>query len=396
MAVRAAPTPRAVASVDLSAITANCERLRRALDSAELCAVVKADGYGHGIVESAQAAVAGGASWLAVVTGEEALTLREAGLDQRLLVMAPLRPGELCDAIGIGAELTAWRPDQVREIGAAAAALGSAAPLHIKLDTGMGRFGARDPRDALACIELALATEGVVPVAVWTHFATADEPESAYFDLQLARFSEFVEQARAIEPTLMAHAANSAACLRDRASQFDMVRCGIAIYGLDPLHEDASAHDLRPALSLSSYVAELRPFAPGDSAGYGRRFVADRATWLATVPIGYGDGWRRHLSGAADALIGGRRYPQVGTVSMDSITVDAGPDPRFEIGEAVTLIGAQGGERITTEEVARRCGTINYEITCGLARRVRREYTAHPGPAGRGAGSAGHEAVPRS
>jgi alanine racemase len=170
------------------------------------------------------------------------------------------------------------------------------------------------------------------------------------------------------------HAANSAAALRDPRSHFDMVRCGIAVYGMDPFHEDPGAHGLEPALTLRSWVAAVRRFEAGDSAGYGRRWTAEEPTWVATVPIGYGDGWRRALSNNCDVLIGGRRHPLVGTVSMDSVTVALGPETDVQGGDEVVLIGPQGDERILAEEVARRLDTINYEITCGLSPRVRREH----------------------
>jgi alanine racemase len=172
----------------------------------------------------------------------------------------------------------------------------------------------------------------------------------------------------------VAHAANSAAALRDPASHFDMVRCGIAIYGMDPFHEDPAAHGLEPALSLHSWVAAVRRFEPGDSAGYGRRWTAAERCWVATVPIGYGDGWRRGLTNDCDVLIRGRRHPVVGTVSMDSVTVALGAGTDVEVGDPVVLIGSQGEDRILAEEVARRLGTINYEVTTGLLPRVRREH----------------------
>ena len=176
-------------------------------------------------------------------------------------------------------------------------------------------------------------------------------------------------------PELLAHAANSAATLRDPSCQFDMVRCGVAIYGLDPFARDPAARGLEPALELGSYVAEVKLCEEGRSAGYGRHFVAEQDTHLGIVPVGYGDGWRRGLSNNADVLIAGRRYPLVGTVSMDSIAVDLGPeDAACMRGERAILIGFQGSERITAEEVARRLDTINYEITCGLTARVPRVY----------------------
>jgi alanine racemase len=173
---------------------------------------------------------------------------------------------------------------------------------------------------------------------------------------------------------LIVHAANSAAALREPGSHFGMVRCGIAVYGMDPFHGDPAAHGLEPALTLRSWVAAVRRFAPGDSAGYGRRWTAREATWVATVPIGYGDGWRRALTNDCDVLVRGRRHPLVGTVSMDNVTVALGPDTDVRVGDEVVLIGRQGQERILAEEVARRLGTINYEVTCGLSARVSREH----------------------
>ena len=201
-----------------------------------------------------------------------------------------------------------------------------------------------------------------------THFATADERGDTFMDEQLARFRDWAEPLRERFPDAVVHAANSAATLRDPATHFDMVRPGVAIYGLDPFGEDPSAHELEPALALVTKVLAIKDAAPGESAGYGRRFVAREPTQLATLPIGYGDGWRRALTNNADVLIGGRRFPLVGTVSMDNITVDLGLDSGVQVGDEAVLIGAQGPERILAEEVARRLDTINYEVTCALTR----------------------------
>src|SRR5205085_4479335 len=188
---------------------------------------------------------------------------------------------------------------------------------------------------------------------IWTHFATADEPGDEHFPDQLRHFAALANEVRAGYPGTIAHAANSAATLRDPASHFDLVRCGVAIYGLDPFQRDPAEQGLTPALSLHSYVAAVKRFNAGESAGYGRTWKARAPTCVATVPIGYGDGWRRALSNNADVLIGGRRHPLVGTVSMDNITADLGPDTEVQPGDEVVLIGAQGGERILAEEVAR-------------------------------------------
>ena len=343
---------RALARIDLGAIERNCRRLPK-----PLCAVVKADGYGHGAVTSAHAALAGGAEWLAVATADEAAELRAAGIDARVLVMGALTSEELGVAVEADADVVAWT-DEVAD----------AAPrMHVKLDTGMGRLGTKDRELAL---RLAARPNAV---GLMSHFATADESGDEHFPAQLAAFREFVDEVGRDE--LLAHAANSAAALRDPASHFDMVRCGIAIYGMDPFHEEPATHALEPALSLLSWVASIRRLDAGESAGYGRRWRADEPTWLATVPIGYGDGWRRGLTNNADVLIRGRRHPLVGAVSMDNVTVALGRDTDVELGDEVVLIGRQGNERILAEDVARRLGTINYEVTTGLLPRVRRAPT---------------------
>ena len=194
-----------------------------------------------------------------------------------------------------------------------------------------------------------------------THFATADERDDDFFGEQRARFDAWARPLRERHPGLVLHAANSAALLRDAASHYDLVRAGVAIYGLDPFQEDAAARELEPALELVSYVAEIKPCAPGESAGYGRRFVAEADTVIATVPIGYGDGVSRALTNNAELLVGARRFPLVGTVSMDNVTLELGADGAgVQIGDEALLIGAG----LPAEEMARRLGTINYEITC--------------------------------
>jgi alanine racemase len=365
---------RAVARVNLAAIQRNCERLRRELrDGVQLCAVVKADAYGHGVLACAQAALAGGASWLAVATGEEALALHEHSLAAaRLLVMGALTPAELRCALAADADVVAWDERDLRALARA-----GGGRVHVKLDSGMGRLGTRDPEQASRVLGAAANLESVQPVGAMTHFATADEhDDDGFFAAQLEAFSRWALPASERDNALLLHAANSAAVLRDERSHFDMVRCGIAVYGMDPFGEDAAQRELEPALELSSYVAEVKRCATGQSAGYGRRFVATGDTTLAVLPIGYGDGWRRGLSNNADVLIEGRRFPLVGTVSMDNITVDVGShsDPQRLLGQRAILIGRQGEEQITAEEVAARLGTINYEITCGLTPRVARAY----------------------
>jgi alanine racemase len=440
---------RAAAEVDLSAIRRNVERLHGELRSgAELCAVVKADGYGHGAVPAARAALAGGATRLAVATAEEAAELRRGGLAEvPILVMGALSAEELPVAVAAGAEVVAWDERFVeqaareahrrfgasqtskgagasrlpfgagrsaegagtgrrfgasqtskgagasrlpfgagrsaegagtgRRFGASQTSKGAGAsrlPVHVKLDTGLGRLGTRQRRQAVAVARAVAEAEGLKLAGLMTHFATADG-DLDFARRQLAAFVPFVEEVRAMAPGhLCVHAANSAAVLRLPEAHFDMVRCGIAIYGSDPMNEDPDAFGLEPALTLASYVAAVKAAAPGDSAGYGRRYIAAEPTWLATLPIGYGDGVARRLTNNCDVLIGGRRHPLVGTVSMDNITVDLGPEPVASVGDRAVLIGRDGPERITAEEVARRLDTISYEVLCAISRRVPRVY----------------------
>ena len=372
-------TARVVARVDVGAIERNTARLRRALArGTELCAVVKADGYGHGALPAARAALAGGASWLAVATAGEALALRAGGIaDAVILVLGALTPAELDGALSARADVVAWREGFV----AAVAARGGGR-IHVKLDTGMGRLGTRDPAEAGRVLAAAAAAPSVQAVGAMTHFATADERGDAFFAEQLARFTAWVQEIRPAHADVVVHAANSAATLRDGASHFDMVRTGVGLYGLDPFGADPATHGLEPALTLESRVAAVKPIAPGQSAGYGRRFVARTPTHLATLPVGYGDGWRRALTNNADVLLRGMRRPLVGTVSMDNVTVDVGSPPATAVGEPAVLVGAQGDQRILAEEVARRLGTINYEVTCGLLPRIPRLHHRDGEPRG--------------
>ena len=207
---------------------------------------------------------------------------------------------------------------------------------------------------------------------VWTHFATADELDSDFFDEQLSRFAEVAAAVKAEFPAVTVHAANSAAVFREPRSHFDMARCGVAVYGLDPFQGDPAERGLGPALSLRSYVADVKRFGPGASAGYGQSWRAEGETWVGVLPLGYGDGVRRGLSNNAEVLVRGRRHPLVGTVSMDNVTIDLGAETEVEPGDEAVLIGSQGEEAILAEEVAARLGTINYEVTCGISARVPR------------------------
>jgi alanine racemase len=365
---------RAVARIDFDAIRANCARLKAELaDGAELCAVVKADGYGHGADGCANAALAGGASRLAVATATEAEQVGRRLQHIPLLTMGALTAEEVDVVLSAGSEVAVWREGFRGLLADRARAQGRPARVHVKHDSGMGRLGNPDPEEVLALVRACDADPNLDLAGVWTHFATADEPDSAFFEEQLRRFEAVVAAVRAEFPAVVVHAANSAAVFRDSRSHFDMARCGVAIYGLDPFQGDPAAHGLAPALSLRSYVADVKRFPAGASAGYGQRWSAPTETWVGVVPIGYGDGFRRGLSNNAEVLVRGKRVPLVGTVSMDNVTIDLGPETEVEPGDEAVLIGTQGEEAILAEEVAARLETINYEVTCGISSRVPRQ-----------------------
>jgi alanine racemase len=390
---------RAVARIDLGALRANCERLRAELGDARLCAVVKANGYGHGAVDAARAAVAGGASALAVATATEAAEIAGAGVagvrasvgrtampginfvgrsstesGTDLLTLGALTDEEVDVALGAGSDLAVWTPGFLDVVAARARALGRPARVHVKHDSGMGRLGTFDGEEVVRLARAVAADPDLELAGVWTHFATADEPDDdeGYFFEQLARFEPVAEAVHAEHPGVTVHAANSAAVFRSERSHFDMARCGVAIYGLDPFQLDPAERGLAPVLSLCSHVAAVKRFPAGQSAGYGRRWRAPRHTWVGVVPLGYGDGVRRALTDNCDVLVGGRRHPLVGTVSMDNLTIDLGPVTEVEPGAEAVLIGRQGEEEIRAEEVAARLDTINYEVTTAILPRVPR------------------------
>ena len=367
---------RALAAINLAATQRNAARLHAGLTGgAALCAVVKARASGHGAVPVARAALAGGASSLAVATAHEALELRDAGLTEvPVLVLGALSEAELSVALAARAQVVAWDGRFVEQVARAAPGPGAPVRVHVKLDSGLGRLGTRDVGAGLAVAKSIHAHPGLALHGAMTHLATADD-DPEFVAVQLAAFAPFLAVVRRVTPVL-AHAANSAATLRHPESHFDMVRCGIALHGCDPRNDDPAPLGLEPALELHSFVAAVKRAAPGESVGYGRRFRAARETWIATLPIGYADGLRRAHTNNGSVLIAGTRYPMVGTVSMDNVSVELGPgrEPPVAVGESAVLIGRSGGERITVEELARQTGTINHEALCAISERVTRRW----------------------
>jgi alanine racemase len=369
---------RAEARIDLEALRHNCARLRSLIGpGVELCPVLKADGYGHGAADCAPAAISAGSDRIAVATAREALQVRAVDAGVPILVLGALAPGEVEVAVAAGADVSIWDPGFLAAVEGRAKTAGKVIGVHVKYDTGMGRLGNVDPEVVLALSRSVSASPFLSLEAVWTHFATADEADSTFMELQTARLSELAGRVRAEFPAIKVHAANSAALISDPATHFDLVRPGVAVYGMDPFGRDPARHDLRPVFSFHSYVATVKRFEPGMSAGYGRSWTASQPTTVVTVPVGYGDGVRRALSNRGEVLIGGRRHPIAGTVSMDNITVEVG-DGEVSVGDEVTLVGAQGSEAITAEQVASVLDTINYEVTCGISPRVPRRVTESP------------------
>ena len=325
---------RSEITIDLAALRANVTRMREAAAPAELWAVVKADAYGHGMLDAARASLEAGASLLCVVTAQEGEAVRASFPEARILVMAPLSAGE--DEIARDARL---------EVAVSSPRMPEGLDLHLKVDTGMGRWG-MSPAEART-----VPRERVV--GLMSHLATADEKDLSFAREQVSRFAELVD-----EFGVPAHIGNSAATLALPEARFDAVRSGVALYGLSPFGRDPDDDGLRPVLSWRSYVAVAKTLAPGESAGYGRRFVASAPTRIGVVPVGYGDGFRRGLTGT-EVVVGGTRRPVVGTISMDALVVELDDE---EEGAPVTLIG----DGVLAEEHARRLGTINYEVTTGI------------------------------
>jgi len=323
---------RSEITIDLGAVRRNVRRLRAVLDRTELWAVVKADGYGHGAADVAGAALDEGAQALCVATVAEALELRPEFPGVRILVMGPSGGREIAQAREADLELAVWDeaiPEGVR--------------VHLKLDTGMGRWGLSE-----------LPALSAEVVGLMSHLATADSDKD-FARTQIERF----EQATAAYPHLIRHIANSAAALRIPGAHFDAARCGVAIYGLSPFGEPPASDGLEPALRWDSHLAQVRHLAPGESTGYGRRFVADEPTWLGIVPVGYADGFRRDLTGT-QVRVAGEPRRVVGTVSMDALAVEL--DRELPVGTPVTLVG----HGVLLEDHARVADTINYELATGI------------------------------
>ncbi|HEY6532471.1 MAG TPA: alanine racemase [Acidimicrobiales bacterium] len=368
------------ADVDLGAVAHNVAALRQVVPGGLLCAVVKADGYGHGAIAVSEAAVAAGADWLAVALVEEAAVLRKAGIQAPILLLSPPRLADLAAAVRYDLRVCVHSREWVEALAGAAREQGKVAQVHLKVDTGMNRVGVC-PADALAVAEEIHRRPELYLEGVFTHCAVADEPDNPFTDVQLDRFDAVLDQLAdaGIHPDLR-HAANSATAILHPRGRYDMIRAGISVYGIPPAPGLGEELGLRPAMSLRAEVSMVKRVPAGEGVSYGLRHRIERESTVATVPIGYADGVPRRLGLTGGCvLVGGRRRPIVGVVTMDQLMVDCGDEP-VAVGDEVVLLGCQGDEQITAEEWAGMLDTIAYEIVCGIGPRVPRHYeaAAHP------------------
>lgn len=359
------------AEVDLGAIQNNVHYIQTHT-GVQVLAVVKANAYGHGAVPVALAALRGGATWLGVARDDEALELRRAGLECPILLLGHTPPGRYEEMIANRVSLTVWEEEHLRIAAASAKRVGEPARLHLKVDTGMSRLGVQ-PQEAVAVARTMSETDGLLFEGLFTHFARADEADPEPSDLQERNLNDVLEALNAAElrPSLV-HAANSASSLTRPSVYHNMVRLGIAMYGLHPSTECPLPEEFHPALTWKTVLSQVKTLPPGRGVSYGHEYTTTAEERIGTVPVGYADGFRR--TGGNRALVRSRDVPIVGRVCMDQIMLQLDSVPEAQEGGEVVLIGKQEGSRITAEDVAQRWGTINYEVTCGIAARVPRIY----------------------
>lgn len=373
------------AEIDLAAVRHNVQALRR-ISGTDLCAVVKADGYGHGAVAIANAALEAGAEWLGVAVSEEGMELRRSGITAPVLVLSEPTADEMVLATSNGLPFAVYTQEGITAAENAARQTGRVADVHLKVDSGMHRVGA-EPADVPVLARAITESPHLHLGSVWTHLAVADgvtEEDRAFTAHQVDLYNEvlFNVAASGIDVP-MRHAANSAGAIAYPDARFDMIRCGIALYGqppapeLVPLLGDLGV-DLKPVLSLKAQVSQVRELDAGERPSYGRRRALPEDSTVAVIPVGYADGLpRAYFERGGTVLVGGRRRPLAGTVTMDQTVVDCGPDSGVAVGDEVVLIGSQGRETLTATDWAEVLGTISYEVLCGIGQRVPRVLVDH-------------------
>ena len=359
--------------IDLSAIRHNVGVMRACLDGdVRFLAVVKADGYGHGAVQVARAALEAGAYMLAVAIPDEGVQLRQAGIDAPVLVLGGIDPDAAPCVAEYDMTQAVFDEERIMALERAGEKLGKTVQVHLKLDTGMSRIGVRTKEEAQRLARLIDGLAHVHLTGCFTHMATADEDDGGRTLVQLERFSALCDAIAEVHPgPIIRHAANTACIFRYPQAHFDMVRGGIALYGYPPVDE---AKGLRPAMRWVTRGMYVKTIHPGDRVSYGGLFEAEKETRVMTVPVGYADGYRRGLTGKGCVLVRGQRAPILGRVCMDQIMVDVTDIPGAGAGDEVVLLGAQGDEMIDAQEMAEWIGTISYEVICSPSRRVPRVY----------------------
>ncbi|HHV64683.1 MAG TPA: alanine racemase [Peptococcaceae bacterium] len=360
------------AEIDLGALKRNYQRLQKFTDS-EIMPVVKADAYGHGAVEVVGVLRKLGVKRFGVAFLEEALELRKHYRDISIMVIGPTLPeySEILVQEEIIPEI--FQVEQAEALSQAAIKLQKTARLHVKIDTGMGRIGFKD--NALEDIQRIARLPGIFVEGIYTHLATADSKDLTYAFEQLRIFDDLYQKLKTKSINIpLRHAANSAAILQLPTSHYELCRPGIVLYGLLPMEHFGQEAGFEPVMSLKAKIAHLKTIYPGESVSYGRTFIAEQPTRVATLPIGYADGLRRSLSNRGDVLIKGQRAPIIGKICMDQTMVDVSKIEGVKVGDEVTLLGRDGSEVITADELAEHCDTISYEIFCGFSKRVPRIY----------------------
>jgi len=363
------------AEIDLSAVKHNLKEAAKTVgEQVKIMAVVKANAYGHGAERVAKAACEAGACCLGVALPEEGIQLRKAGIEQPILILAESSCDFIPQVLENDLTATLFSIESAKALSDGAVKQGIVAKVHVKVDTGMNRVGLQ-PEKVPSFMREIRGYPGIDVEGIFTHFSEADNPESDYTDYQLKRFKALIEElaGEGICPPIK-HAANSAAVYLHPDSYFDMVRIGISMYGLHPSEATKGLVDLKPALSLKARITFVKDLAHGEGVSYSRTYRATCDTKIGTVPAGYGDGYSRLLSNKAQVIIGGRRYPAVGNICMDQFMVDIGPDTTVKVEDEVVLIGRQGSEEVSADDIAAILGTINYEVVCMINTRVPRVY----------------------
>ncbi len=372
---------RVCARIDLDAIEENLERMKDHIsEKTRIMPVIKADGYGHGAVPIARLLEPKSYVWgFAVATVEEALSLRKHEVEKPILILGVVFPDQWEDVLNAGIRLTIYTEETARQISALAGKLGKTAYVHLKLDTGMSRLGFPVSEETKEAILRISALPNLSIEGLYTHFAKADETDKTFTEKQLDAYlwmKKELEEAGLAVP--VCHVSNSAGIIDVPQADLDLVRAGISLYGLYPSEEvDKEAVPLKPALSLRSHVAHVKWVEKGTPVSYGGTFVTEKRTKIATIPVGYGDGYPRSLSNKGYVLIHGKRAPILGRVCMDQFMVDVTDIPDVKFADPVTLIGTDGEEQLPVEVLSDLSGRFNYEFVCDLGKRIPREYWVH-------------------